>query len=97
MHDSKVYIFDEATSNIDVESENSIMRVIYDMPEDKSILLISHRLGNVVNADSIYVLKNSLIEESGTHKELIEKDGIYKKLFEKQRKLENIGGGVLYE
>lgn len=97
LHDSKVYIFDEATSNIDVESENSIMRVIYDMPEDKSILLISHRLGNVVNADSIYVLKNGLIEESGTHKELIEKDGIYKKLFEKQRKLENIGGGVLYE
>lgn len=97
LHDSEVYIFDEATSNIDAESENSIMSVIYDMPEDKSILLISHRLGNVVNADLIYVLKDGSIEESGTHKELIEKDGIYKKLFEKQRKLENIGGGVLYE
>ena len=55
LHDSPVYIFDEATSNIDVESENDIMKQIYELAETKTVILISHRLANVAGADNIYV------------------------------------------
>lgn len=88
LHNSPVYIFDEATSNIDVESENDIMAQIYDLAKEKTVILISHRLANVVNANNIYVLENGTVIESGTHQELLNQCGTYKKLWTAQRELE---------
>ncbi len=89
LHDSPIYIFDEATSNIDAESEEMIMEVIHEMAKEKTVLLISHRLSNVIDSDCIYFLKNGRIAESGTHKELLMKEGAYANLYENQRKLES--------
>ena len=89
LHDTPVYIFDEATSNIDVESEEMIMEVIRELAKTRTVLLISHRLANVVTSDCIYMMVQGEIREAGTHQELMQKDGSYQKLFESQQKLEN--------
>lgn len=88
LKDSGVYIFDEATSNIDIESEEMIMSVIRELAKTKSVLLISHRLANVVNSDDIYMLKDGVIVESGTHDELISNKKAYADMYENQMKLE---------
>ena len=88
LHDSPVYIFDEATSNIDVESENDIMKQIYELAETKTVILISHRLANVAGADNIYVLDKGTIMEHGDHKTLLSQNGTYTKLWNAQQKLE---------
>ena len=93
--DSAVYIFDEAASNIDVESEELIMNVIHELAKTKTVLLISHRLANVVKSDQIYFLKDGEIKESGKHDELMSQNGAYRHLYESQMALENYGkGGV---
>lgn len=89
LHDSAVYLFDEATSNIDVESENDIMRQIYELAKSKTVILISHRLANVVKADNIYVLNKGNIVESGSHDGLLSENGLYTKLWQAQQNLEN--------
>ena len=95
LHDSLVYIFDEATSNIDVESENDIMTQIYKLAVHKTVILISHRLANVAGADKIYVLDKGTIVEEGNHKMLLEQNGTYAKLWNAQQELENYTkGGV---
>lgn len=95
LHDSPYYIFDEATSNIDVESEDVIMRQIESLAGGKTVILISHRLANVVNADNIYVMNSGVVAESGTHEQLVKADGEYAKLWNAQMSLENYGlGGV---
>ena len=91
LHDSPVYIFDEATSNIDVESENDIMAEIHKLARTKTALLISHRLANVVQADNIYVLDGGIIAEHGSHKELLQNHGLYERLWNAQQALENYG------
>lgn len=91
LHDSPIYIFDEATSNIDVESENDIMNETQNLAESKTVILISHRLVNVVKADAIYVMVNGKIAESGKHRELLENKADYEKLWEAQQRLENYG------
>lgn len=88
LHDSKIYIFDEATSNIDVESENIIIENIYKLAKTKTVLIISHRLANVTNSGVIYTIKNGAIVESGTHLDLIKKQGYYYNLYSRQQKLE---------
>ena len=88
-----MYIFDEATSNIDVESENDIMELVAELSRTKTIILISHRLANVKNADCIYVLRSGELVESGTHKELVEKNGEFAGLWNAQQSLENFGKG----
>ena len=88
LHNSSIYIFDEATSNIDVESENDIMKVIHELAKTKTIIMISHRLANTKNADNIYVLENGKVSESGVHEKLLEQDGVYGKLWAAQQKLE---------
>ena len=91
LKDASVYIFDEATSNIDIESEELIMNVIHEIAKTKTVLLISHRLANVVNSDMIYFLKDGEIMETGKHTELISRNGQYKKLYDSQMALENYG------
>jgi ABC-type multidrug transport system fused ATPase/permease subunit len=91
LHDSPVYIFDEATSNIDVESENDIMAQIFDLARTKTVLLISHRLACVVGADRIYVMENGNVAEQGTHRELLTQNGLYATLWNAQQALENDG------
>ena len=91
LHDSPVYIFDEATSNIDVESENEIMERIYALAKSKTVILISHRLANVTGADNIYVLESGNVAECGTHEELLDRHGVYEKLWNAQQELESFG------
>ena len=91
LHDSPVYIFDEATSNIDVESENDIMGEIHTLAKHKTVILISHRLANVTNSDNIYVMDKGNIVESGNHEELLSKNGAYAKLWNAQQSIENYG------
>ena len=91
LHDTQMYIFDEATSNIDVESEELIMQVIHELAEKKTVILISHRLANVVKADQIYLLKNGQIVEQGTHESLMERKGAYHELYSYQSRLEQYG------
>lgn len=95
LHDSPVYIFDEATSNIDVESENDIMALIREMAAagEKTILVISHRLANVVEADRIYVMDAGNVTEQGTQEELLSQNGTYARLWNAQQSLENYGKG----
>ena len=89
LHDSAIYIFDEATSNIDVESENDIIREIHALAQTKTIVLISHRLANVVPADQIYVMDQGAVVESGRHETLLANQGIYQRLWTAQQNLEN--------
>ena len=88
---SPVYLFDEATSNIDVESENDIMAVIRQLAKEKTVLLISHRLANVVDAQQIYVLEHGAVAERGTHQQLLEQGGLYRRLWDAQYALEHYG------
>lgn len=90
LHDSDVYVFDEATSNVDVESENKIMEVVDRLSKTKTVIVIYHRLANVKNADNIIVLKDGIICEQGNHNLLIEKNGHYARLYNTQKKLETV-------
>ncbi len=93
LHNSPVYIFDEATSNIDIESENDIMREIHTLAKTKTVILISHRLANVVNSDNIYVMDKGTVAESGNHDQLLKANGAYSKLWNAQQSLENYRKG----
>lgn len=87
--DKDIYIFDEATSNIDTESEAIIMHNIKALSQNKSVIVISHRLANVVPADNIYFMENGEVKESGRHIELMQSGLGYEKLFTTQKNLEN--------
>ncbi len=91
LHDSPVYIFDEATSNIDVESENDIMALVHELAKTKTIILISHRLANVINSDRIYVMDGGRVTETGTHEELLKNNKHYAALWNAQQALECYG------
>lgn len=95
LHDSPVYIFDEATSNIDVESENDIMSQIYALAKEKTVILISHRLANVVGADTIYVMEQGHLVQQGSHERLVAQNGVYKTLWEAQKSLECYGENAM--
>ena len=94
LHDADIYIFDEAVSNIDVESEELILNALYELSKTKIIIFISHRLANIENADHIYVFEKGEIKEEGTHSSLIEKNGIYARMYLQQKDLEKIRMGV---
>ena len=91
LHDSPVYIFDEATSNVDVESENDIMQAIYSLAGKRTVILISHRLANVTKADNIYVLADGHVAQSGRPEALLKQGGAYAELFYAQQSLEQFG------
>lgn len=86
--DKDIYVFDEATSNIDINSELIIMNNIKELSREKSVIVISHRLANVVNADNIYFMANGEVIENGSHAELLREGVGYKELFTAQKKLE---------
>lgn len=88
LHNTPIYVFDEVTSNIDAESENDIMAVIQNMAKIKTVILISHRLENVVGSDKILLLDKGKIEESGTHSELMSFNKKYKLMYSTQAELE---------
>lgn len=88
LHNTPIYVFDEVTSNIDAESENDIMTVIHNMAKIKTVILISHRLENVVGSDKILLLDKGKIEESGTHSELMSLNKKYKLMYSTQAELE---------
>ncbi len=95
LHDSAVYIFDEATSNIDADSENDIMEQIFELAKNKTVIVISHRLANTAKADMIYAMEKGEVRECGTHDELVRKNGLYAKLWNAQQSLEAVrNGGV---
>lgn len=90
LHNAELYIFDEATSNIDVESEEIILQFIQQFKQQKTIVMISHRLANAVNADCINVLDQGKLIEQGTHETLMAKQGAYAEMFQQQKDLEQI-------
>ena len=91
LHDSPVYVFDEATSNIDVESENDIMAEIRALARRRTVIVITHRLANVTDADSIYVLEAGTVAGHGPHAALLAQGGLYKTLWDRQQELEHFG------
>ena len=92
LKDAPMYIFDEATSNIDVESENLIMEIIKELASEKTVMFISHRMANVVDSDCIYVLEHGKIAEKGRHNQLMENRGVYFNIYSEQEKLCNKWG-----
>lgn len=95
LKNTPIYIFDEATNNIDVESEDLIMKVIRQLSKEmgKTIILITHRLENVVASDEIFMLTGGSVSEHGSHNQLMEKGGKYAALYKAQKALENYPGG----
>ena len=89
LHDSPIYIFDEATSNIDVESEEAILSGIKALAASKTVVMITHRLANVTDADRIYCLENGKVAGAGTHEALLEDCGTYASLWKTQKDLED--------
>lgn len=97
LFDGAVYIFDEASSNIDAESEKEIIDCIYRIAGQKTVVLITHRLANAERAGNILVMNNGCVAESGTHRELYDAGGYYRRLWDAQQKLEQVnrsGGGA---
>ena len=91
LHDTPIYIFDEATSSVDADSEAEIMNTIYELAKTRTVIMISHRLMNSVRADRIYVLESGAPAGYGTHDELLAEDGEYTKMWTTQQALENVG------
>ena len=93
LHNSPVYIFDEATSNVDVESEQDIMDAICGLARYKAVVVISHRLVNAVPARRIYVLDHGVLAGAGTHEELLAGCAEYRALWDAQSELERLSAG----
>lgn len=93
LHNSPVYIFDEATSNVDVESEQDIMDAICGLARYKAVVVISHRLVNAVPARRIYVLDHGVLAGAGTHEELLAGCAEYRALWDAQAELEKLSAG----
>lgn len=86
--DKSIYVFDEATSNIDIEIEAIIMSNIKELSKTRSVIVISHRLANVVPSDNIYFMESGKLMEQGSHEELMKRNGGYAKIFAAQKELE---------
>lgn len=95
LHDSPVYIFDEATSNIDSESEDEIMQIIHTLAGEHTVIVISHRLANITASDEIYMMEHGRIIEHGTHEQLLASDDEYARMYLQQKALENLEEAAL--
>lgn len=87
LHDSPIYVFDEATSNVDAASEAAIGEVIASLVGEHTVIVVAHRLSTIVNADQILVLKRGRIAERGTHDELLSDAGVYARMWNSQKQL----------
>ena len=88
LSDKDIYVFDEATSNIDIDSEGIIMKNIKAISENKSVIVISHRLANVVTSDNIYYMEDGEVRERGSHESLMSAKQGYARLYNAQKTLE---------
>lgn len=94
LHDTFVYLFDEATSNIDVESENDIMKVIHELAKEKMVIMITHRLANVKDFNHIFVMQNGHLVGSDNHEKLMETCDVYAHMVNTQNHIERYIGGA---
>lgn len=94
LHDAPVYLLDEATSNIDADSENAIIELVGELARTRTVIMISHRLAALRGADRIYVMEDGRVVESGRHDELLRREGAYARLWRQQAELEEFGSGV---
>ncbi len=85
MKDAPVIILDEATANVDPENEKDLMEAISALTEEKTILMIAHRLKTVRNADQIFVVDKGRIVQHGTHDALMKQDGVYRRFVDSRR------------
>lgn len=97
LHDAEVYIFDEANSNVDIESEEIILSVIYELAKEKTVIYISHRLPSIRKADKIYVMNEGKVIQEGRHEELYQEEGNYQSMYREQEELECFRQGGRYE
>ncbi len=88
VYDPKIFIFDEATSNIDIESEEIILDNIKEIAKEKLVIIVSHRLSSIKDADKIYVMAKANLVEEGTHETLMKQCGEYKRIYDAQESLE---------
>ena len=88
LKDSEIYLFDEATSSIDVESEDAILQVIRSLAKTKTVIMITHRLANVKECDIVYVMQEGRIAEAGSHEKLLANQSVYAQYYQKQQELE---------
>jgi ABC-type transport system involved in cytochrome bd biosynthesis fused ATPase/permease subunit/uncharacterized membrane protein YbaN (DUF454 family) len=93
LRDPDVYIFDEATSSMDTESEEALLAVVKELATSKNVIFISHRLANLAEANIIYAMSEGRIAETGTHNELTAKGGVYARLYREQQALEAYTAG----
>ena len=92
LREPAVYIFDEATSSVDVESETLILQTIRALADrGKTVIMVTHRMANAADADHVVVFEHGRVAEQGTHAELMRANGTYAKLFHAQQTVENIG------
>lgn len=97
LHDAEVYVFDEASSNVDIESEEIILSVIYALAKKKKVIYISHRLPSIKEADHIFVMEKGKVIEEGNHRSLMEAKGSYQKMYQEQEDLERFTKGGCHE
>ena len=94
LHDAPVYVFDEATSNVDAESERAIMEVVRELAREKTVIVITHRLAAVAEADRIYMMADGRVAESGSCEELLARKGAFARLWGQQADLERFAAAV---
>ena len=94
LHNAPVYLLDEATSNIDADSENAIIELVGELARTRTVIMISHRLAALRGADRIYVMEDGRAVESGRHDELLRREGAYARLWRQQAELEEFGSGI---
>lgn len=97
LHNAEIYIFDEANSNVDIESEEIILSVIYELAKTKTVVYISHRLPSIRKADTIYVMRKGKVVQSGNHESLYAEEGLYQSMYREQEDLENFQKGGSHE
>ena len=91
LHNTPIYVFDEATSSVDAESEAVILNTIRELAQSATVIMITHRMANAVTADQVVVFDHGRVAETGTHAALMARGGVYADLFRAQQVIEHVG------